>query len=610
MRAKSGEWSNLRLRYAFVLIALGFTQLYSQDPLTLNPGQSVYRVGKHVAYLEDPLNSLEIDDIVAAAASQRFTLSKTESLNFGHTSSAFWLMFRLQPQAEESENVPSADYILDIGYPQYQEITLYVMTNIGTVDMRLENGLNTHWKGKLFQQPDYFSLPSISQSTLYFLRMTSGSSMAAPIRLWEHQAYARHLLLKRLLLGIYYGILAAMLLYNLFLFWVVRDKTYIYYVLYVFCYGIYQFAFDGLAALYMPNANPEMGITVMVAMGLISLSFGLQFTRSFLQLKEIAAIFDRAVLGIALFFPLYISLIFILPANVYNRIGNLITPLFSITLITAGILALPARRKLARLFLAAAGAFAIGMFIRILRNTGVLPANIITTYAVHYGSVIEMILLSLGLGARINTLRAERDQAYNSARDQLASNLHDEVGSTLSGIMLFANAMDKVGDEQEKQRFIGKIKQSAIDAQERMRDLLWTINPANDSWDVLLAKMQRFASDLFDSLEIQYDIDFPERVSLKNLDVEQRQHFWLIYKEIVNNIAKHANTNYAHIGLSIHGHTVKLLVLDRGIGFDGHTKIDSYGIENIYQRAAKLGGTAELDSAPGEGTKWSLKFSV
>ncbi|MCH8328412.1 MAG: hypothetical protein IID15_07830, partial [Candidatus Marinimicrobia bacterium] len=141
-------------------------------------------------------------------------------------------------------------------------------------------------------------------------------------------------------------------------------------------------------------------------------------------------------------------------------------------------------------------------------------------------------------------------------------------------------------------------------------DLLWTIKPGNDAWEVLLAKMQRYASDLFDSLEIRYDIDFPEQVSLKKLGMEQRQHFWLIFKEIVNNIAKHANTDYVHIELLIHGRVIELQVQDRGTGFNRQSMADSYGIKNIYQRTAKLGGAAKLDTAPGKGTKWSLKFSA
>ncbi|MEK9136470.1 MAG: two-component regulator propeller domain-containing protein, partial [Bacteroidota bacterium] len=123
-------------------------------------------------------------------------------------------------------------------------------------------------------------------------------------------------------------------------------------------------------------------------------------------------------------------------------------------------------------------------------------------------------------------------------RNRIARDLHDEVSATLSGINYFARAISSDSGNKVtpgSQKFLALIHESATEVQESMSDIIWSINPENDDWERVLAKLRRYASDLFDSKAIRYSIKMPPVVPSKPLAMERRRHFWLIYKEMGTN---------------------------------------------------------------------------
>ena len=206
----------------------------------------------------------------------------------------------------------------------------------------------------------------------------------------------------------------------------------------------------------------------------------------------------------------------------------------------------------------------------------------------------------------------EKDLAKIQTRDRIARNLHDEIGATISGITHFAESIgkdQKFKGSSKSKKLLSLIVESSSEAQEKIKDLIWTVNPENDNWDLLLAKFRRYASDLFDSKEIRYEIDFPERVSFIPLNMEQRQNLWLIFKEIINNIVKHAQCNQVEISIQP-ADDVRLKVIDDGVGFDPKKTTKGMGIKNIRTRAKKLNAQLNLQTTPGKGTQWDMEFDV
>jgi len=207
-------------------------------------------------------------------------------------------------------------------------------------------------------------------------------------------------------------------------------------------------------------------------------------------------------------------------------------------------------------------------------------------------------------------LRVNKLLQIERTRNRIAQDLHDNVGATLSSISYFAQAIKEESPPEARSvvhKFLGLITESAGEAQEAISDIIWSIDPANDRWDKVLAKVRRYASDVLESRAITYRIDLPDRLPGR-LDMERRRNLWLILKELLNNLVRHSNCTRAEIKLDAHNGHLHLTVADNGGGFDPDAKTGGNGLRNIRQRASALQGKLSLESTPGEGTRWSLIF--
>jgi ligand-binding sensor domain-containing protein/signal transduction histidine kinase len=243
-------------------------------------------------------------------------------------------------------------------------------------------------------------------------------------------------------------------------------------------------------------------------------------------------------------------------------------------------------------------------------------------------SVYVLTLVAAGIGWRryeINNIRRkEREEAAireaglrteiekQKTRMQIARDLHDEVGSTLSSITFFAQAMSESqhSETNSGNKFLSLITESSSHAKEAMSDIIWSINPTNDSWENIASKLRRYASDLFESKGIAHSIEMPPTDLSVNIDPERRRHFWLLFKEIVTNAAKHSHCTEVHIRLRVHQAHVSLTVLDNGAGFDSRNPPAGHGLNNIETRARLLAATVGLKTSPNEGTRWEITFPV
>tara|TARA_Y100001935_G_scaffold251458_1_gene253409 strand:- start:15336 stop:18170 length:2835 start_codon:yes stop_codon:yes gene_type:complete len=190
-------------------------------------------------------------------------------------------------------------------------------------------------------------------------------------------------------------------------------------------------------------------------------------------------------------------------------------------------------------------------------------------------------------------------------RTKIASDLHDEVSATLTGISFFAEAVERDSDEERKKHFVDLIKESAGDAKEKITDIVWSINPDNDNWIQFLAKCRRYASDLLESSGLEYTLKIDEVIPGK-LTMEVRQHLWMIYKEMLTNVVRHSNAKRVDVILGFRKSRLMLVVQDNGNGMMEEQKSSGNGVNNIRKRAKALHAELDLQSDQGSGTRWTL----
>ncbi len=230
----------------------------------------------------------------------------------------------------------------------------------------------------------------------------------------------------------------------------------------------------------------------------------------------------------------------------------------------------------------------------------ILPPWYRTWWAYLLYFLATMSVLYTGYRIRVNQLlRVHR------IRNRIAGDLHDEISATLSSISFFARAIEDDKFRGDRNRFVKLISDSAGDAKEKITDIVWAINPEHDDWKSFLSKCRRYVSDLMESKGIEYKLHIDEQIPGK-LDMQLRQNLWLIFKEMVTNIARHSGATEAEVVLGYKSGRLRIEVSDNGRGFDAEAVTDGNGVKNIRSRAEQIGAKILLDTSPEGGTRWEL----
>jgi signal transduction histidine kinase len=193
-------------------------------------------------------------------------------------------------------------------------------------------------------------------------------------------------------------------------------------------------------------------------------------------------------------------------------------------------------------------------------------------------------------------------------RNKIASDLHDDVGSTLSSISIFSQmAQQQSGETIPLLETIGESSRKMLDA---MADIVWTIKPENDQFEKIIMRMRSFAYELLGAKKIDFEFIADDEVSKINLPMEVRKNLYLIFKEATNNMVKYAQANKAMFAIKEEKNNLTMMIRDNGKGFDSSKQTEGNGLRNMKRRASEMGAELVIDSQPGIGTMIQLKVAV
>ena len=197
--------------------------------------------------------------------------------------------------------------------------------------------------------------------------------------------------------------------------------------------------------------------------------------------------------------------------------------------------------------------------------------------------------------------RTKRLVEMERMRNTIARDLHDDIGSTLSSINIISQMalQEKTGDAPHFQR----IAQHSSSMMESMSDIVWSINPNNDSWEQVISKMKEFAAEILDPLDILYTFSGEENLQAFTLDVSMRKNLFLIFKEAINNAAKYSSATSIDIHLKKENDFIQVCISDNGKGFDASNGSTGNGLRNMKERADSIRGKLEIKSSPHTGTE-------
>jgi signal transduction histidine kinase/ligand-binding sensor domain-containing protein len=222
-----------------------------------------------------------------------------------------------------------------------------------------------------------------------------------------------------------------------------------------------------------------------------------------------------------------------------------------------------------------------------------LAASLLLVYLVHRAR----------LGAAIRTERL---------RSRIATDLHDDIGASLSQISILAElARRRAGTvEARVAEPLASIATTSRDLVDAMSDIVWAVNPRTDSLADLTRRMHRFAEETLGGADIALEFSGPQGDADLRIGADVRRELYLILKESVNNIARHSGASRAWVAFALIRQELRLVITDDGRGFDPGARVDGNGLASMRKRAAAFGGTLDIDSGPGRGTQVRLTASL
>jgi signal transduction histidine kinase/ligand-binding sensor domain-containing protein len=206
---------------------------------------------------------------------------------------------------------------------------------------------------------------------------------------------------------------------------------------------------------------------------------------------------------------------------------------------------------------------------------------------------------------RFKLLRLEQETSLQRERARIAQDLHDDIGASLTHIALLSELAQKDFEKPlQAKKHIDDIFRSARTVVRSLDQIVWTVNPKNDTLELFVAFLCTYAPDYLRSAKIRCRLDVPMDVPPIPLRPEVGHHLFLAVKETLHNVVKHAGATEVWLRLLLTGETITVVVEDNGRGFeiDGKVSADADGLGNLSRRLTEIGGRCEYRSEHGKGT--------
>ncbi len=214
--------------------------------------------------------------------------------------------------------------------------------------------------------------------------------------------------------------------------------------------------------------------------------------------------------------------------------------------------------------------------------------------------------------AQEQLIKTEKEKEAEDIRLRISRDIHDEVGATLSGVALFSEiAKQKMKEHKDKDagEYLQYISDNSKEMVEKMSDIIWTINPKNDSFERIIFKLQSYAMNLCGGKGIQLHFDIDEVLRTYSPAMQTRKNIYLLIKEAINNAVKYSDAKNIFFSMKKETETVMVQVKDDGKGFVINGVPAGNGITNMDARAKELNALFKIDSQPGKGTIVQLQFN-
>ncbi|MDQ3191836.1 MAG: SpoIIE family protein phosphatase [Bacteroidota bacterium] len=429
-------------------------------------------LGSSAFLFEDISGNITIDSLILNPEKYKFNSVNSDNLNIGFTSSVYWLKVNLKLTSSFPEY-----FFLETAKPITNIAELYFPDKQGQYWMKVSGDDRIFENKDIPHRSTLFNLPLFpdNQSTIYIKLFTDGEVLILPLKLWKPEGLRIKDYHEQYAFGFFYGILFFVILIFLFFYFALKEKSFLYYVLFVISVGLLQFSLDGYTMQFLTPNNPWLGHRIVPITACLSLIFVLLHAKVYLDTKNNLPVFNKIFTGFILAGAIVLVVSFtegILYTKVFPVI-NIIVLFSNLTVIAAVILALKKKIKVNFFYLTAFILLMVGAITFISGNVNLIENNQFIENALKFGSGIQVIFLSFAMAGRYRSLQMEKENAQAATLEKLEemNKLKDSINIEL--------------EKQVKERTF-EISKQKEEIENKNKDITDSINYAKRIQDAIL----------------------------------------------------------------------------------------------------------------------------
>lgn len=617
-----------------------------QNPsINYTNSSKIIRAGKYLNTLEDKTGKLTIDDV---SKLNTFVPSTNEIPNFGITKSTYWAKFSI------NNTTDIEDFILEFEKITALELVLYYKEHHSDDSYVVQNANHgsKKYSGQLFLLD--FKIPKKETTTLY-VKFKTNWAVTFPIKISTRERMLHQLFNHELIKGIYLGILFIMVFYNMFIYFSIREKSYCFYVIYIFSFLLFQFNELGYAYKYFWVAKPDLFDFASKLLPNLTCLTAVLFVRDFLKTKKYTPKLDKFYNFAIILLILSFAFPFIKESNsAFFTFINIITLVISLFTLVVAIIILRIGFQPAKYFLIAWSILLFSIIQFNLSNLGFIPYYPITDHSLEIGSVIEVFLLSLGLAYRINVLKKEKEISQertinlieekkniienqnlvleklvfertqklelrnkiisekNEEKSIMMREIHHRVKNNLQMINSMVRLQSRYLDKDNASDSLKEVERRILTMSLLHEKMYQSDNLVSINVKEYITAVMTDLSRIFDGKK---NVKYTLNIDNINLKTETILYIGLLVNELTTNTLKHAfnEQDDGHLCISLHRlntHEYMLKVTNNGveINFDKLNNSDSLGQRLIRNFVKQLHGELNIESNKDE-TSFSIQFT-
>ncbi len=481
---------------------------FAIDVILTDSTNRIRTSGDYSHIYEDSSNALTLSDILKLDSAGKMSLLKTDVPRNDNIRSTYWIKYNIVNQAN-----PDISWIIEVPDPRASEVTAYIPNEKGEYE-EYKQGSSLPFDLKIYPHKNYeFKLNFSGKKKLtVYLKFYSKVPTGISSIVRKTDDFISWAINEYYILGLFYGLILLMAVYNLFMFMMLKERAYLYYVFYALSVGFYLNAQDGTGFQFIWPGKPWFNLYAITFFSYTMVLCCVLFTRSFLKTRLHHSKFDQVLIGVIAIRTLLFILTLIFRFN-YMFFYYFDAGIFALAY-TTGIVSLKEGNKSAKFFVLAYTLLLTGFLITTLKEYRLIDNNIFTVYAFNFGVILEIAFLSMAMADRLRNEIEAKDLAKAGQIQQLQEN--EKLKSAL------------IKELEERQKEKERVNRELED---KVKERTIELNEANEKLLAQAEEINRMNIQLDkDNRKLQKDLTIVEKARITNEEVTYEE-FMMVYPD-------------------------------------------------------------------------------